>query len=222
MEFILKKSVRNFNLILERLKSEIHKFYILNDVTLHHLRIHCPPPQCCAASRYCMLPYIPDGRPFTKLFSYYMITKSKSKFLLYIRYINIIIKTTVTNRENIVFYPGHPWARIQDFIQVSNYRQKGWVNNRSVGNQKIITQTLHKSVQKIITQTTPKSVSKSWQAKITWVIPPVPTRLLPFTDAHCQPTPLITRLRPQEGSESGQLSARGVEPTQTPTAALQT
>ena len=36
-----------------------------------------------------------------------------------------------------------------------------------------------------------------------------------------QPTPLITRLRPQEGSESGQLSARGVELTQTPTAALQ-
>ena len=36
-----------------------------------------------------------------------------------------------------------------------------------------------------------------------------------------QPTPLITRLRPQEGSESGQLSARGFEPTQTPSAALQ-
>ena len=36
-----------------------------------------------------------------------------------------------------------------------------------------------------------------------------------------QPTPLITRLRPQEGSESGKLSARGFEPTQTPTAALQ-
>ena len=43
------------------------------------------------------------------------------------------------------------------------------------------------------------------------------------THAHtnCMPTPLITRLRPQEGSESGQLSARGFEPTQTPTAALQ-
>ena len=36
-----------------------------------------------------------------------------------------------------------------------------------------------------------------------------------------QPSPLITRLRPQEGSESGQLSARGFEPTQTPTAACQ-
>ena len=42
------------------------------------------------------------------------------------------------------------------------------------------------------------------------------------TDAgRVQPTPLITRLRPQEGSESGQLSARGFEPTQTSTAALQ-
>ena len=30
----------------------------------------------------------------------------------------------------------------------------------------------------------------------------------------------LPSLRPQEGSESGQLSARGVEPTQTPTAAL--
>ena len=42
------------------------------------------------------------------------------------------------------------------------------------------------------------------------------------TDAGCVlPTPLITRLRPQEGSESGQLSARGFEPTHTPTTALQ-
>ena len=38
--------------------------------------------------------------------------------------------------------------------------------------------------------------------------------------ATVQPTPLITRLRPQEGSENGQLSARGFEPTHTPTAAL--
>ena len=43
---------------------------------------------------------------------------------------------------------------------------------------------------------------------------PVPQTLV-------QPTPLITRLRPQEGSESGKLSARVFEPTQTPTAALQ-
>ena len=86
------------------------------------------------------------------------------------------------------------------------HRQKGWVNNRSVGNQKIITQTLHKSVQKIIT--TPKSVSNSWQAKITWVIRPVATRLLRFTCPVPQTLVVSSQhlwlgLRPQEGSESG-------------------
>ena len=94
------------------------------------------------------------------------------------------------------------------------HRQKGWVNNRSVGNQKIITQTLHKSVQKIIT--TPKSVSNSWQAKMTWVIPPVATRLLRFTRPSAthaggvQPTPLITQSQTTGGEWKWSAVSEGV------------